>query len=205
MNTLRAPLKKALWAGAILAGARSFAHADTIADYQLNFVDGLDINLSVIVDQTTGQALSGTGTIVSITPGAGYSLLQGDTLTLIPAVQGVAHYRTGDGTDLNGDAIFKTSAPYLNTFAAGGLVFQISGSGQNGLNLGTDSTASNTNYTAFVSGQSQTNSGNNNYTSTDGTLTVLSVTTVPLPATAWLMISGLGGLGAMAVRKRRPA
>ena len=192
---------KMLAFGAILTTLGSVAYADSIADYQLNFIDGMDINMSVIVDQTTGQALSGTGTIVSITPGAGYSLLAGDTLTLVPAVSGVAHYRTGDGTDLNGDAIFNTSAPYLNTFAAGGLVFQISGVGQNGLNIGTDSTAANTPYTAFVSGLDQAGSGTNNYTSTDGTLTVLSVTPVPVPASVWLMMSGVLGLGAMARRR----
>ncbi len=195
-------MRNALWFGAVLAASGSFAHADSVADYQINFVDGLDINLSVIVDQTTGQALSGTGTIVSVTPGTGYSLLAGDTLALVPAVSGIAHYRTGDGTDLNGDAIFNTSVPYLNTFAAGGLVFRISGAGQNGLNIGTDSTAANTRYTAFVSGLSQTGSGNNNYTSTDGTFSVLSITPVPLPASAWLMVSALGGMGAMARRRR---
>jgi len=194
-------MKKAMLLAAILGASGSYAHADSIADYQLNFVDGLDINLSLIVDQTTGQALGGSGSIVGIT-GTGYSLLMGDTLTLVPAVQGVAHYRTGDGTDLNGDAIFNTTAPYLNTFSAGGLVFQISGPGQNGINIGADTTAANTNYTAFVSGLSQTGSGNNNYTSTDGTLTVLSVTPVPLPASTWLMLSALGGLGITATKRK---
>jgi hypothetical protein len=197
-------MNKSLLLGAILAVSGPVAYADTVADYKLNFVDGLDIDLDVIVDQTTGQALSGTGTIVSVTPGAGYNLLQNDTLSLVPAVQGVAHYRTGDGTDLNGDAIFNTTAPYLNTFAAGGLVFTISGAGQNGLNIGTDTTSPTSNYTAFVSGLSQTGSGNTTYQSTDGTLTVLSITPVPLPATAWMLLSGFGGLSAL-YRRRRSA
>lgn len=172
---------------ALLAGP-AIAAADQIYDW--TYTDA-NVTATGTLDVSGGQALSGTGTVTSSAYLGG-----SETLTLVtlstPGVNnlggGNLSYRFGGGTDLIGDTIFNSSDPWVST---NGLVFIIGGPNDNGLNIWANSGSPGGSYTGFIAGDS-------NYEGGTGTFTA---TPVPLPAAAWLLLSGLAGMGLMGRRR----
>jgi hypothetical protein len=177
-----------------LAAGPTISAADTIYDW--TYTDGT-LSASGTLDVSGGQAISGTGT-VNTTNGA---LSGPESLTLVtestPGVNnlggGGLSYRFGGGTDLIGDTTFNSSDPWVSS---NGLVFLVGGSGDNGLNIWANSLSPGGSYTGFLAGTA-------NYEATSGTFTAV-LAPVPLPAALPLLLSGIGGLGAI-VRRRRAA
>jgi hypothetical protein len=174
---------------ALLTGP-AIAAADQVYDF--TYTDG-GVSATGTLDVSGGQAVSGTGTITSSTYLGGSESLTLVTLST-PGVSnlggGNLSYRFGGGTDLIGDTIFNSSDPWVST---NGLVFLVGGPGDNGFNVWANGTSPGGSYTGFIAGDT-------NYESATGTFTA---TPVPLPAAAWLLLSGLAGMGLMG--RRRPA
>jgi len=177
-----------------LVAGPTISAADTVYDW--TYTDGT-LSASGTLDVSGGQAISGTGT-VNTTNGA---LSGPESLTLVtestPGVNnlggGGLSYRFGGGTDLIGDTTFNSSDPWVSS---NGLVFLVGGPGDNGLNIWANSSSPGGSYTGFLAGTA-------NYEGTSGTFTAV-LAPVPLPAALPLLLSGIGGLGAM-VRRRRAA
>jgi hypothetical protein len=102
-------------------------------------------------------------------------------------------YRFGGGTDLIGDTVFNSSNPFVST---NGLVFMAAGPNNNGFNIWSSGGSV---YAGFLAGNPNTGAGILYSEFDSGTFTV---TPVPLPAAAWLLVSGIGGLGALARRRK---
>ena len=179
--------------GAVLLGGPTIAPADTVETFDF---EATGISAGFTLDVSGGQAISGTGTVTS-------SLLvpNPEALTLVTlSTAGVSNlgggnlsYRFGGGTDLIGDTTVNSSNPY---FSSNGLVFMAAGPNDNGFNIWASGGAV---YAGFLAGNA--NTGNSIlYTQFNGG--TLTVTPVPLPAAAWLLVSGIGGVGALARRRK---
>jgi hypothetical protein len=169
---------------ALLAGP-AIASADSIYDWTFT---GGGVTASGTLDVSGGQAVSGTGTI------AGGGLSGSESLTLVtlstPGVNnlggGNLSYRFGGGTDLIGDTVYNSSAPYVDS---NGLVFLVGGPGSTGFNLWSTGATS---YTGFLASTSL-------YEGVGGTMTS---TPVPLPAALPLFLFGVAALGALGRRRK---
>jgi hypothetical protein len=188
------------------------AAADTIETIDFTYQDPTAGNLIASVnleyDATTGQALSATGTINSslfvesngVTPlGAQSMFLVTATSPLIinssPAGGGFL-WQDSDGTNIQADTAFSPLFPYVDSL---------------GLSFAVGTPTSNGHYASFnfyyEGGQFDSeflghggppDMGQVYFTGSEGT-----VTFVPLPAAAWLMLSGLAGLGTLLRRSPR--
>jgi hypothetical protein len=212
---------KTIWKKCILGGAIAVAlsinvpaNADIVDVVSFNYADPNNGNLtasgSLTVDVTTGQALSGAGSIYSdlfVTP-ANISLGT-QSMTLVTSsnrgqnnVDGLGGFlwTDSDGTNIQADTAFSLSAPNVD---ADGLLFAVGAPTSDG------------HYASFnfyfndngsILGDFLGHGGNPPEQvwsgSSNGTLTINSVSPVPLPAAAWLLLSGIGGLAPL-VRKRK--
>ena len=178
--------------------APAIAAADTLYDF--TYTD-TGITASGTIDVAGGQAISATGTIsagVLVPSPQALSLVTQATLgvnILDPATNSGAtlSYRFGGGTDLIGDTVFNSSAPWVDSQ---GLVFIV------GTPAGTASTGFNiwfnggNVYAGFLA-------GNSNYNQFNGGSLVVTPAAVPLPGSLWLSLGGFAGLLGVAARRRK--
>jgi hypothetical protein len=164
--------------------------------YDWSYVDSA-VSATGTLEVGGGQALNGTGTITSATYLGGTQSLTLVTLSTTNVHDlggGHLSYRFGGGTDLIGDTTFNSGDPWLSDW---GLVFTVGGSGNNGFNIWADSASAGGSYTSFLA-------GNTNYRQGSGAFTA-TLAPVPLPAALPMLLSGLGGFGALARRRRKSA
>src|SRR5580704_4156406 len=195
-------------AAAISLVVSDAANADTIYDWSWS---GSGISASGTFDVLNGFIQSATGTIT------GGGLGTTGSLSLITAsspgvvsnpdpanpTPGSFVYQNGNGDDIEGDTAFSNSSPWVDLY---GPVLAISGPG-----LGTGNHGQ-SNYTFNIWFQSDTwyenlggNGGAPGQVDANGGSGTLTAAPVPLPAALPLLLSGLGGLGALAGRRRRAA
>jgi hypothetical protein len=112
---------------------------------------------------------------------------------------GVSLSASGDGVGLFDNAITPVLQAYISfgaTTATGGTVDNAAG-----IN---DTTGASSNVTArSIVGTNGGFLSSGNQIGSPGSIANASVSPVPVPAAAWLMVSGLGALGAMARRRRQ--
>lgn len=223
----------------------SAANADTIQDVNFTYSDPGQGNLTasgtLVIDVTTGQALSGTGTINSslfVNPGtvAGTQTPIGTmSMNLVTWANcaststncaqppggggsyppGAFQWSDSDGTDLSADTNFSLAAPYVSPYISesdprlsfGGLLFAITAPSTHGADTYDSfefSAISTSVYGDFLGagGASYAQGGSQVFSAGEsGTLTI---TPVPLPATAWLLLSAIVG-GCGVVRRGKSA
>lgn len=189
--------------------------ADTIGSYSFSFTDPNAGNLvasgNLTVDLTTNQALSGTGSINSnlfvqsdgVTPigTQGMSLVTASS-TNIRAVyaDGSFLWTDSDGTNLQADTYFTPTTPYIDSY---GLLFQVGAPTANGHYASFNFWYSGGSlYGEFLGNGGPAGQGQVYNISNTGTFTVSAV---PLPATVWMLLSGLAGLGALARQRKLAA
>jgi hypothetical protein len=194
-------------AAAMLLVGSATAFADTVENVNFTYSDPTAGNV------TTGQVLAGTGSLNSslFVATNGTTPLGTQAITLVtasstninggPYADGSFQWQDSDGTNIVADTAFSLTAPYVDT---NGLLFAV-GSPNSGGKYGSFNFYDNG--TGSVLGDFLGHGGNPGQgqvynTSSDGTLVITSITAVPLPASAWLLISGLGGLGALSRRRR---
>ncbi len=217
-------------AASLLAG--SAANADTIQDFNFDYSDPSQGNLTasgtLVVNLTTGQVLSGTGTINSslfVNPGtvAGTQTPIGTmSMNLVtwancsststncaqpPGVSGTYppgafQWSDSDGTDLSADTNFSVKAPYVSPYISesdprlsfGGLLFAITAPSTKGADTYDSfefSAISTSVYGDFLGAGGSAYSQGGSQVFSAGQSGTLTVTPVPVPATAWLLISAI--------------
>jgi hypothetical protein len=187
-----------------MIGGPTIAMADTVYDF--TWSGGGGVTASGTFDVANGNVQSVTGSI------SGGGLPGADSLSLITAgalgtsVPDPANsapssftFETGSGAVFEGDTVFSSASPYLDVY---GLVLKVgsetggsSGGALYAFNIWGNSPG---NWQASLAGAGGTE-GSIYTVNEAGTL---AVSPVPLPASAWLMLSGVTGLGVM-VRRRR--
>jgi len=209
-------------AGLVLAGvffaASLPARADTIEIVNYTYADmaagGLVANVSMTWDQTTGQALSASGTINSslfvqsdgVTPLGPQSMFLVTANSTSPVIRatyadGSFLWQDSDGTNLQADTKFGTTFPYVDSY---GLSFAVGTPNSHGSYASFNFyDIGNTMYDGeFLGNGGPPGQGQVYNTSSQGVLTINSITPVPVPAAAWLLISGLLGAGPFFARRR---
>jgi hypothetical protein len=185
----------------------SLANADTIYDWTWSGGDG--VSASGTFDVLNGFIQSATGTITGGGLGTtgSLSLITASSLGVIsnpdPAnpTPGSFVFQDGNGDNFEGDTAFSSSSPWVDFY---GPVLAVSGTGLGTGNHGESNYAFN--LWADSPGVWQASLGGNggapgqvDAVNQYGTLVV---TPVPLPAALPLVLSGLGGWGAFAARRR---
>jgi hypothetical protein len=217
----------------VLTAGVPLAARAAMVDVNFTYTDSSAGNLvatgTLTVDTTTGQALSGSGTLTSdlflndgtLTPMGPRSFFlvtpancaaTSSNCGLDSSLGGTFHWRDSDGTDIGADTIFNLASPNVST---DGLLFAVGNRGDHGNgppprpngnydDFGIYSTGAGLRdwlvaggATGGPPGGTQLRAGTTNGVGT------LTVTVVPLPAAAWLLLSGLGGLGAAMRRKQK--
>ena len=190
------------------------ASADNIQIYSFQFTDPSAGNLqasgTLDVDLTTDQALSGSGTINSnlFVESDGVTPLGNQSMSLVTSSNrgqndvdslGGFLWTDSDGTNLTADTYFSGTAPYVDS---DGLLFQVGSPSANGhyasFNFWYQDGIL---YGDFLGHGGPPGMGQVWNLSATGTFTV---TPIPIPATAWLMLCALGALGVW-FRKSYPA
>jgi hypothetical protein len=207
-------LKNSIFIATALLGA-SAAMADTIESFNFTFDDPSAGNLmssgSLLVDVTTDQALSGSGTMNSSLFVGSDGMTPLGTLNMsLVTTSNIGHdnvdssggflWQDSDGTNLQADTFFNPSAsPSVDS---DGLLFAVGAP-----NAGGHYASFNfyflggVLYGDFLGNGGPPGQGQVYAENITGTLTV---TPVPLPATAWLLFTGLSGVGVL-VRRRQLA
>jgi hypothetical protein len=198
-------------AAAALFGS-SAALADNIEAFTFSFTDPSAGNLAATgilnVDLTTSQALSGSGSINSslFVGSNGVTPLGTQSMSLVTSSNrgqnnvdslGGFLWTDSDGTNLTADTNFTATAPHVDS---DGLLFQVGAPTINGhyasFNFWYENGAL---YGDFLGNGGPPGMGQVWNISTTGTF---SVTPVPLPAAAWMLVSGLTGLGTLVGRRK---
>jgi hypothetical protein len=150
----------------------------TYTPYSLSFTaTGSSTTLSVAGFQVTA---SERATLNGVCLGTSTTNLLGTTWSFVPAASGSDATQNFDGTSVNALFFAGISAGYYDTFS------------QRFSTIAGDTYHYNFDFTAYSAGPSSL------------VVSASSASPVPLPASAWLMLSGLVGVGVMA-RKRRAA
>jgi hypothetical protein len=200
----------ALGIAAALLVVASAANADTVYDWSWTGGDGvaaagtfdvLNGYVQSVTGTVTGGALGTTGSLSLITSSSPGVVSNPDPANPTP---GSFVFQDGNGDNFEGDTAFSNSGPWLDYY---GLVLAVSGAG---LGTGTHG-GSNYAFNIWANGPGnwQASLGGNggapgqvDATNQYGTLTVSAV---PLPASLPLLLSGLGGFGVLAARRRKAA
>jgi len=190
----------------------SAALADTIESFNFTFTDPNAGNLQATgtlnVDVTTSQALAGSGIINSslFVASNGVTPLGNQSMSLVTSSNrgqnnvdslGGFLWTDSDGTNLTADTYFSATAPYVDS---DGLLFAVGAPNASGhyasFNFWYQGGVL---YGDFIGNGGPAGQGQVWNLSSTGTFTV---TPVPLPAAAWMLLTGLSGLGAL-VRRRK--
>ncbi len=195
-------------AAAVAVVVGSAANADTIYDWSwsgngISATGTFDVLNDFIQSATgtiTGGGLGTTGSLSLITASSPGVVSNPDPANPTP---GSFVYQNGNGDDIEGDTAFSNSSPWVDLY---GPVLAISGTG-----LGTGNHGQ-SNYTFniwYQNGVWNENLGGNGGTpeqvDANGGIGTLTVSPVPLPAALPMLLSGFGGLGAWAGRRRKAA
>jgi hypothetical protein len=186
------------------------ANADTIYDWSWSGGDGvsasgtLDVSngfVQSVAGTIAGGGLGGSGSLSLITASSPGVISNPDPANSTP---GSFVFQDGNGDNFEGDTAFSSSSPWVDFY---GLVMAVSGSG-----LGT-TIRGGSNYAFNIwsdgPGVWQASLGGNGGTPEQVDATnqfgTLTVSAVPLPTALSLLLSGLGGFGALAARRRNIA
>jgi hypothetical protein len=207
-------LKTGVVIAAILLGS-SAALADTIETVDFTFSDpnagNLSASGSLTVDLTTDQALSGSGTINSslFVGSDGMTPLGTLNMSLVTS-SNIGHngvdsmggflWQDSDGTNLQADTFLNPTAAPGSLVDSDGLLFAVGTPNAGGHYASFNFYYQNgVMYGDFLGNGGPPGQGQVYAENITGSLTI---TPVPLPATAWMLLTGLSAVGVL-VRRRK--